>query len=206
MKNVQNPILSTDERRRYLDKLQRQVKRLGRLTDGLTFLHTLDVARQGEFIPRSIHLRKFIEECIEEIQHNYPYVHTFEIVGQGDCTYVYVDDNLLYQILIHLLSNAVKYSAPQHPITIKCDCTHPTELYLEIEDHGVGIPQGEQAHIFAPFYRAQNVKHIEGSGLGLTTVEKAVQICGGSLGFVSEENRGSRFWVRVPRLNSQGDG
>ncbi|MFA4846167.1 MAG: sensor histidine kinase, partial [Patescibacteria group bacterium] len=70
---------------------------------------------------------------------------------------------------------------------------------FEVTDSGIGIPKSEQAHLFGKFYRGSNAAKLgfEGTGLGLYTVKCLVERLGGTLGFTSEEGKGSTFWVEL---------
>jgi len=73
-------------------------------------------------------------------------------------------------------------------------------LYLEIRDTGVGIPEEEQKYIFQKFFRSENVLkyQTQGSGLGLYISRAIIEKSGGKIGFKSEENKGSTFWFTLP--------
>jgi signal transduction histidine kinase len=68
-------------------------------------------------------------------------------------------------------------------------------MRLWVEDDGIGIAPEVQGRIFGIFERAKGVEHIEGTGIGLAIVARAVQRMGGACGVVSELGRGSRFWI-----------
>jgi len=104
-----------------------------------------------------------------------------------------------YQLVLsNLISNAVKYtSAGWVSITLR-----PEEPWavLEVEDSGIGIPQGEIPRLFTEFFRASNARRsrIPGTGLGLAGVKALAERFEGELEVASEERIGSRFTVRLP--------
>jgi signal transduction histidine kinase len=111
------------------------------------------------------------------------------------------DERRLEQVVIHLLGNAVKYSPAGGQIRVSL--RHRSEgVELTIEDQGIGIPKGEQAHITERFYRAENAvkAKIQGLGLGLYLVDMLVSKHGGSLSIESEgvPGKGSRVSISLP--------
>ncbi len=108
-----------------------------------------------------------------------------------------LDKKLLKNILINLLSNAIKYSPEQADIS--CQITlQNEEIYLAVEDQGIGIPKADQPHLFGRFFRAQNVENIKGTGLGLHIVKQYVSLMGGKIDFRSEEGVGTLFMIYLP--------
>jgi signal transduction histidine kinase len=114
---------------------------------------------------------------------------------------VQADERRLEQVVIHLLSNAVKYSPEGGKITIAL--RHRSEgIELTITDQGIGIPKREQAHITERFYRAENAvkAKIQGLGLGLYLVDVLVNKHGGNLSIESKgvPGKGTRVRVTLP--------
>lgn len=74
---------------------------------------------------------------------------------------------------------------------------------IEVVDEGVGIPVEQQARLFERFFRAHRpaIEHIGGSGIGLALARQLVDALGGTIGFVSEEGRGSTFWIELPTVS-----
>ncbi|UCC65493.1 MAG: HAMP domain-containing histidine kinase [Anaerolineae bacterium] len=104
-----------------------------------------------------------------------------------------------YQLILsNLTSNAVKYTpAGSVSITLRLE---EAWAVLEVEDSGIGIPQGEISRLFTEFFRASNARrsHIPGTGLGLAGVKALVERFEGKLEVASEEKIGSCFTVRLP--------
>lgn len=109
------------------------------------------------------------------------------------------DPKLIEHIAINLLSNAVKYSPGAPSIEARLSVVG-AELVLEVEDFGIGVPKADQAGIFERFHRASNVGAIRGVGLGLSIAGFLTDKLSGRIGFTSQENVGSVFTVRLPRL------
>ena len=106
------------------------------------------------------------------------------------------DAKRLRQILLNLLTNAVKFTG--HGSIWFRARPQSGRLYVEVEDTGPGIPSDQLDEIFSPF--RQLTKHIqsdEGTGLGLAIVKRLVEMMGGEVGVDSEPGRGSRFYLHV---------
>ena len=107
------------------------------------------------------------------------------------------DRNVIKNILINLLSNASKYSAEDNGIDVELSNGEST-FTVAIRDYGIGIPKAEQEQLFSRFFRAANVTNIEGTGLGLTIVQKYLSLVNGNISFVSEEGEGTTFTIEIP--------
>ena len=99
------------------------------------------------------------------------------------------------QITINLLTNALKYSSENIFLSIK---NHGYELNIIIEDQGIGIPETDKAHIFEKFYRASNVSNIAGTGLGMSIIQRTLELCHGNMEFSSNLNQGTKFIINIP--------
>ena len=106
-----------------------------------------------------------------------------------------IDEGLLAMAVNNLLNNALKYSTDHIQVRVTARTDH---VLLDIVDHGIGIPSGELAYIFDRFYRADNVKGMAGTGIGLHMSQRIVNLHGGTISAVSTENVGSTFTIRLP--------
>lgn len=109
------------------------------------------------------------------------------------------DNNLFRIILQNLLSNAIKYTPKGGKVSFSVVKT-TQEILITVEDSGYGIPKSQQANIFTKFFRADNarIKDPNGTGLGLYIVKSILDHSGGKVWFVSEEDKGSKFFVSFP--------
>ncbi|MCP5883280.1 sensor histidine kinase, partial [Klebsiella pneumoniae] len=73
---------------------------------------------------------------------------------------------MIRNVVINLITNAIKYSPDNSTITIRTEIINH-ELILHIQDQGIGIPESDQKHLFERFFRAKNVVNLQGTGLGL---------------------------------------
>jgi PAS domain S-box-containing protein len=102
----------------------------------------------------------------------------------------------LEQVVGNLVSNAVKYGAGR-PVIVSLRRQEDTAV-LSVVDHGIGIPEADQARIFGRFERAASTRHYGGLGLGLYIVNQIVEAMGGAVDVVSAPGRGARFTVALP--------
>ncbi len=116
---------------------------------------------------------------------------------------LFVDPRHIRQILINLMSNAVKYTPSGGKVTVKVECLGD-KLKISITDTGVGITHEHQQRLFQRFERGEDsYSQIQsGTGIGLSLTKHLVEINGGRIGVESEVGQGSTFWFLVPLSDS----
>lgn len=112
---------------------------------------------------------------------------------------VLFDENYLDLIVNNLLSNAFKYTEVGESITVKL-YKEENQLVLQVADTGIGIPKEKQEKIFERFYQVENGR--EGSGIGLSLVQRLVELHHGRITLQSEVGKGSTFTVYLPQDKS----
>ncbi|MBF0277748.1 MAG: PAS domain S-box protein [SAR324 cluster bacterium] len=112
---------------------------------------------------------------------------------------IHSDRNKLNQILMNLVSNAIKFTPAGKSVVLTARKDRE-QLLLQVQDQGIGIPEDRQAAVFAAFEQADGstTRLYGGTGLGLTITQKMVELLSGDIEFESEEGHGSTFSVRVP--------
>lgn len=114
--------------------------------------------------------------------------------------YIIVDTIRMKQVLINLLTNAIKFSHAEGTIILTAR-RNKNDIEISVQDFGVGIKQEDLHTIFQPFQQTvEGERKSEGSGLGLSITKRLVELHGGSIHVVSELGNGSTFIVRVPIL------
>jgi signal transduction histidine kinase len=107
------------------------------------------------------------------------------------------DPILLRQVLIGLLSNAIRHTDAEGTVVLRGRHANG-EAVIEVVDTGTGIPAEDVDRVFERFYRSSDALAHEGFGLGLAIAKRMVDVMGGTIGAASEEGHGSVFWVRLP--------
>ena len=112
---------------------------------------------------------------------------------------VTVDRTRFAQILMNLGSNAIKYNRPRGKVTFSVAKTDSYTARITVTDTGIGIAADKQLKLFQPFQRAgQETGPIQGTGIGLVITKRLAELMNGRVGFHSEPDVGSKFWVEVP--------
>ncbi len=119
---------------------------------------------------------------------------------------VLADEDRLVQVVVNLLSNALKFSPPRSKISIKV-IDLPDSVQVRISDCGPGVPEGYAERIFDRFQQADLPAGDcrQGSGLGLTICRSIVEELQGSIGVDSETSSGSTFWFAIPSSHPSGE-
>jgi signal transduction histidine kinase len=158
---------------------------LGRLEEGRVSVNT-----------EKIDMGELVQDVHETLGNIFKNGQTFVHHHAGE-NMVVIDANLTKNILINLISNAIKYSPEGAPITVESSVT-PGEILIKVKDRGMGIPWQDQKHLFDRFFRASNaVNTTQGTGLGLYIVQRYAEMMGGTVGFESAVEEGSTFWVKL---------
>jgi PAS domain S-box-containing protein len=163
----------------------------------LTEFLSLGKLEEGKTEPNlhETNLPEIIEEVSSEIKGILRPGQVFDYQHEGSDT-AFLDPALFRHVLINLFSNAIKYSPENTTIRVRTTIS-PTEVLLRVIDQGMGIPKADQKHLFSRFFRAANAANVQGTGLGLYIVKRYVELMNGEIGFASEEEKGSEFWVKI---------
>ncbi|PQV50452.1 PAS/PAC sensor signal transduction histidine kinase [Jejuia pallidilutea] len=110
---------------------------------------------------------------------------------------LFQDEKILELALSNLVQNAIKYSPENTIIDLKVKQKAGVTSFT-IKDQGIGIPEKDQKNIFNRYFRAGNVLHTQGTGIGLNIVKSHLENLGGTIVFKSEEGKGSTFTLTLP--------
>ncbi len=180
--------------------------KLTKITDQITYLKTitedmLQVVRlqdpKAKYDPTNLNLDALCRSVIDEFESRDNMTQKFVYSCDDSLKEVVLDPKLMRQIISNLVSNAVKYSAPNDTITISLKRSDAV-LTIKIQDEGIGIPQADLKHLFEPFHRATNVGTIPGTGLGLVITKESIELHGGFITVDSELGIGTTFTVMIP--------
>jgi PAS domain S-box-containing protein len=110
------------------------------------------------------------------------------------------DRTRVRQILLNLISNAIKFTEQGRVQTLARFHARESALEIEVADTGIGIPKEQQERLFQPFVQAEGVvsRDQEGTGLGLAITKRLLDMMGGEISFESTPNHGSAFRIRIP--------
>jgi PAS domain S-box-containing protein len=118
-------------------------------------------------------------------------------------TYVLADRQRFKQVLLNLLTNAVKYTAMQGRVSVAFNDSGNGNMRVLVRDTGAGIPAQKLSRLFTPFDRlGAEQSTVEGTGLGLALCQRLVEAMHGCIGVDSTVGDGSTFWVELPQAES----
>ncbi|MBD3669694.1 MAG: response regulator [Gammaproteobacteria bacterium] len=157
---------------------------------------------------RAVDIRSMLRETMKlmrplAVQHQ---VHLKDdsVEIETDASWVTADPLRLRQVLINLISNAIKYNREQGDVSIRC-MLHDGFVRIEIEDNGIGIAPDKHEEIFSAFSRVHHDLKIEGTGIGLTVSKKNLELMGSNIHMSSEPGIGSKFWFDLPRAETPSE-
>ena len=188
--------LPPEKRQQLLQSIHKAVRRMAGMMEEVLVLGRLETDRMT-FKPDALDLRSFCQRLCDELTSATNGRCPIQLqldAASGNAT---ADESLLRYIFTNLLSNAVKYSPPGGRVDFSVQ-REGANAICRVTDHGCGIPEADQKHLFQAFHRGSNVGQIPGTGLGLLIVERCVTLHGGKVEFESSEGRGTTFTVTLP--------
>ena len=191
--------LSPDDRRRYAAVIEAESRRLSRLGDNLLKLSVLD-SNQGALAAHPYRLDKQVESLLLSLEPQWSQKKIELDVSLARAT-ISGDEDLLGQIWVNLLHNAIKFTPEEGTIAVTLSLDG-AEAVVAVSDTGIGIPEESALHIFERFYKADRARAGGGSGLGLALAKKIVELHGGAISVESEPGAGSIFTVRLPNASA----
>jgi PAS domain S-box-containing protein len=193
-----HPLLTNDKKASdMLSKMDLQMNRLTELVASFMNVYKLGTGKLR------LHKKHFeLAELIAEVVANFQYTvtsHTVEQKGELKAR-VFADNARINQVLVNLISNAIKYSPDANRVVVNLTKTKDN-ITVSIQDFGMGIPKDEQGRIYERFFRAKGKKEgkIPGLGLGLFISNEVVKQHGGKLWVDSQEGKGSTFYFSLPK-------
>ncbi|EKB48894.1 ATP-binding protein [Cecembia lonarensis] len=193
-----------DKAKVHFEKIGNHVNRINKIMDDILLLEKYNEgkleANYEHFCLKGFFRTLFDDICLMNKLENSV---DFSVPEKG--LEVCMDKNLLYYVMINLVSNALKYTPRDRPNPQVHIQLEDALLKITVQDFGLGIPKEDQQHLFKSFFRAKNVKNIKGTGLGLKIVSNFVDLMGGNIRFESEEGVGTTFVVEIPiKVESHG--
>jgi signal transduction histidine kinase len=198
---LKNGDITPELKSHYIEIIETESRRLSSLSDNLLKLSSLE---SGEPLSQSEYrLDRQIENIALMLE---PQWREKELNMEAELERVAIcaDENLMSQVWINLLHNAVKFTPSGGVITIALQAGENGEICCRISDTGSGITLQDKLRVFERFYKADKARgrSLGGNGLGLSIVKKIVDLHGGRIELESEPQKGTTFRIYLPRLNS----
>lgn len=194
--------LGEETQKEFLEGIASEAERLSHLISDLLDMSQIDEGRL-RIERRAVRPNQLCEEAVRGAAHP-DLKHTLRVEVSSGLPDVLADPKRVHQALSNLLSNAVKFSPEGTEIIVGARRTDDSvEFY--VTDRGIGIPRGEQSHLFSRFHQATNAHSPDapGAGLGLYITKGIIEAHRGSIGFQSELGRGSTFSFTLPTVEGR---
>lgn len=195
---LQNNHMSVEDRNHYLSIIETESTRISRITENLLKLATLE-AESVKFEPKSYCLDRQIRTLILASEPQW----TGKNIDVGvslDDVVITADEDLLSQVWINLISNSIKFTPQGGKITVDLH-QQENNVAFKIADTGIGISDEDQQHVFERFFKADKSRtraNNSGSGLGLSIVQKIIEMHHGKISVESKIGVGTTFIVNLP--------
>lgn len=194
------PDLPDDRRHDIITTMHSETERLSRLTSEFLDLARLESGRT-RLEPTRFDLRKLVEESVDVVLPQASEKGVMIKIGQDQYT-ANADRGKIKQVLLNLLTNAIKYNRENGKIYVISKLLDGHEqplVQVSVKDTGYGISKEHQKHMFEKFYRvADTAGFTQGTGLGLAIARHIVQAHGGQIILDSEPGIGSTFAFTIP--------
>ena len=195
----QSLLLSREKRARMLDIIGLNERSLTNMVNNILEIEQIQAGQHRPLEIARLNLTEVIENNLAAMRgmmaykqvRAHHYTHHTPVIVEGD-------SYMIEQIVQNLLSNAIKYTPTKGRIFISVNIKG-NDVVLDVEDTGIGIPQGELENIFRPYYRVpEHIDKATGTGLGLSIVQRYVQAHNGRIEVESKEMLGTRFSIYIP--------
>lgn len=189
--------LTDDEKQKKYDMINKSILKMTSILDNI-FVYKKSVEHHIGFYPKRTDIKQLCKTALSEFTSVVQKSHEIILSATDDEIFAVVDPDLVWHILIQLLTNAVNYSPPGTKIDIKI-YNQDTNIVFHIQDQGIGIPKSDQQRIFDAYVRGGNIGRIKGSGLGLTIVKQFVDLHHGKIELESDQGKGCLIKVFLPK-------
>jgi PAS domain S-box-containing protein len=190
------------KRDRHINRVKDSVKHLNNLLEDFLSLGKLDEGKIGAQLS-SFDLHDKVDSVIDDMKGIFKEGQRVDYRHEGTSEVV-SDKNMIRNILINLISNAVKFSDEGALITVRSSVADG-QAAVSVQDRGIGISEEDQQHLFSSFFRGRNAVNIQGTGLGLHIVKRYADLLGGSISLQSRLGEGTTITVSFP-INQNEDG
>lgn len=185
------------------EKREKHVGRIKNAVSGLTqilndFL-SIGKLEEGKVSAKwsEIHAREVISEVVADM-HELCKQGQSVVAEENEAFEAFTDRMILRNILLNLISNAIKFSPENSVIRVRSVRSESGRWRISVEDSGIGMSEEDQHHLFERFFRSRNVANIQGTGLGLHIVSKYLELLSGEISVSSRLDHGSTFTIEIP--------
>ncbi|GAB3643668.1 ligand-binding sensor domain-containing protein [Spirosoma arcticum] len=179
---------------KHLTVVEKEIGKFVSLLDDILAIEKMSAGKQL-FSPEPVNPLTIAHEVVSTYFQSRPDQRSVDLSTTGTPRSVRLDEKLIAQVLINLLSNAFKFSSTNPALHVDFN---EASLVLSVIDHGIGIPEKDLPHLFETFFRAGNAVAVQGTGLGLFIIKQSVELHGGTVRVQSKENVGTTFTVTLP--------
>jgi PAS domain S-box-containing protein len=190
--------LTPEKRSEYYQKILKQAYLLSELLDEMLLLLRNELATSN-YQPQPTDIVALCQEVVETLSTNLPSARVLTFESMYPKMTIDMDRKLIWRVMTNLVSNALKYSPDDKPVTVILNAHNPG-VEICVKDEGIGIPIIQQGKLFEPFFRADNAQDFQGTGLGLTIVKQAIELHSGTIRVESVEGKGTCFTIELPLL------
>jgi signal transduction histidine kinase len=195
---LEDGVSDAKTQKEFLSIVVQQSESLNRLLDDLSGLLKPGDRETFNIDKETVSPHKLITETVQSAEGTALQKKNVIILSiPGDLPAIEADAMRLKQVLLNLITNAVKFSPDNTTVIVRAE-VKDSELLIQVKDHGIGIPQDEIPAIFDEHYRASNHGDAEGTGLGLYICRQIVEAHGGRIRAESAEGQGSTFSITFP--------
>jgi PAS domain S-box-containing protein len=184
-----------DKRDRHVDKIKNSVKHLNDILEDFLSLGKLNEGKVEAHITE-FDVNAFMEDTLDEMKGLLKKGQHLNYHHSGDNN-SWSDKKLLKNIIINLVSNAIKFSEEGKSIDVTSEVKDDA-MKISIADKGIGISGNDLEHLYASFYRGKNAVNIQGTGLGLHIVKRYIELLEGTIDVKSIIGEGSTFCITLP--------
>ncbi len=192
---LKDDIVSEDKKIQYLTIIEKESTRLSQLSSNLLKLASLDSEHQTLTL-QQYRLDEQIRHVVMALEPQWT-KKNIEIDLDLSNVQMEADKDLLEQVWLNLVTNAIKYTPENGLVKISIHQKNE-EIDVKIKDNGIGIAEEDQKYIFESFYKVDKSRTLKGSGLGLAITKKIVRLHEGAIRVESKKEQGSIFTVTLP--------
>ena len=182
--------------RRFLTKALKQLERINALIAELLDISKIEAGKLS-FHFETFDLSEMLLDVVETF-HFSSQTHTVFVDNIRGEYMVEADRQRMEQVIINLITNAIKYSPNAHQVHVALESS-PHDVSVRVIDQGMGMSREEQEKVFARFYQVEGTSKMTGLGLGLYLSKEIVERHGGHIGVNSQLGEGSTFYFSIPR-------